>query len=197
MKRINEVLTNPQAVDIAQLAGTAPNLAVGLAQQALTNAQFLNSKAPKNPYPQGIPAFAMPWKPSDGDLEKFYRYMGAVERPNDVLKQLSKTGDISPEAAETMRAVYPQLLESMKQKMMDRVMEMKEPLSYEKKRGLSSAFGADFIGANMQQLALLQQLHSANVQGTQGAPARDGRQTHTQEDNMSTQAQRVEAGRSK
>ncbi len=197
MARINQVIKDPTVIDTSGLASTAPGVAAAAAIQANTAAQFLLSKAPKNPGIQGLPAFAMPWQPSQSELEKFYRYIRTVERPVDVLHQLNAQGAITPEAAETMRTVYPTMLEDMKNKMMNRLTEYDKKLPYDKKRAMDSLYGSEFRGVNPMQVNLLQGLHSASVQGSGGSPAKDGRQTHTQAENMDTQAVKMEKGRSK
>ncbi len=194
MARINDVLRDPSIIDTSHLAATTPALAMAAAGQAQAAANFLLTKAPKNPGTDGgLKAFDMPWRPSDADLERFYRYIRVVERPIDVLKELNETGRITPEAAETMRTVYPKLLEDTKNMMMQRLLSYDKPLSYEKKRGLDSIFGSEFRGVNPKKLVLLQGLHAASM-GKQksGGSSPDGRQNQSQEDNLETQAQKVE-----
>ncbi len=183
-------MQDPSTVDTSGLADTAPNLAMQTSIQAQNAAGFLLSKAPKNPS-LGLPAFSRPWQVGVGDLGKFYRYVDAVERPGDVMKELAKNGSVTKEAVETMQVLYPMILEDMKKRLMDRLIEYKEPLSYQQKRGLGSLFGDGFVDRNPAQLALLQSVHAANV-GEKEAPQRDGRQTHTQAENLETQAQRLE-----
>ncbi len=193
LTRITQVLQDPTLVDTSSLASTAPGLAMELAVQAQNAAGFLLSKAPKNPN-VGLPAFKSPWSVSKSELGKFYRYIDAVERPGDLLKDLAANGTVSKEAVETMQVLYPQMLQDMKDKIMNRLLEWKEPLSYNQKRGLGSIFGEGFINENPQQLALLQAVHAGSVTQTkQDGPKKDGRQNQSQEDNLSTQAQRIEA----
>ncbi len=195
LKRITTVLANPETVDTSALAAVAPALAMESSVQAQNAAGFLLSKAPKNPYP-GLPAFSRPWVISKAELGKFYRYVDAAERPGDVMKDLARNGFVTKEARETMQMLYPQLLEDMKNRLMDRLMDLKEPLPYSQRRGLGALFGDGFINHNPQELGLLQQLHAGSVAGQQqqgAGPKKDGRQNQSQEDNVATQAQRTEA----
>ncbi len=195
LQRITQLLQDPTVIDYSDLASTAPATAMAMSVQTQNAAGFLLSKAPKNPN-AGLPAFHQPWTVSRGDLAKFYRYVDAAERPLDVLKELAKNASVPKEAVETMQVLYPQLLEDMKTKLMDRLLEYKKPLTYNQRRGLGSLFGDGFIGRNPQQLALIQQMHSNSVLAEQQAGSgsqKDGRQNQSQEDNLETQAQRIEA----
>ncbi len=190
---LTTTLQDPQTVDMSALASTAPALAMQTSIQLQNMAGFLLSKAPKNPN-AGLPAFHQPWKVSAGDLSKFYRYVDAAEHPNDILHGLAQNGAVTREAVETMQTLYPQMLEDTKTKLMNRLLEYKQPLSYNQKRGLASLFGDGFIDKNPAQTQLLQSIHAAKMSKSQGSgPSPDGRQSHTQEDNVSTQAQRLES----
>ena len=193
LTRITQVLQDPSTVDTSALASTAPALAMQSSVQAQNAAGFLLSKAPKNPN-AGLPAFHQPWAVSQAELGKFYRYVDAAEHPTDVLKELAKSGTVTKEAVETLQVLYPMMLEDTKAKLMDRLMEYKTPLSYSQRRGLGALFGPGFINQNPQQLALLQSMHAGSVAGQeQGGPKKDGRQDQSQEDNISTQAQKTES----
>ncbi len=189
MARVNQVLRNPGDVDTS-LASTAPSLAMSASVQAQTAAQFLLNKAPKNPGVEGLKALSMPWKPSQAELAKFYRYVRVVENPQVVLSDLKSKGHVDVQAAETMRTIYPKLLQDMQNQMMERLMTLQTPISYKQKLGLDSLFGPEFRGGNPRHLALLQQIH-ADSMAEKEAPKSDGRQTQSQSDNMKTQAQKV------
>jgi len=192
LTRITVALQNPETVDVSGLASTAPATAMSLSIQAQNAAGFLLSKAPKNPN-AGLPAFHQPWVVSQSDLSKFYRYVDAAERPTDVLRRLAKDGSVTQEEVETLRTLYPRLIEDYKTKMMNRLLEYKQPLTYNQRRALGSLFGPGFIDSDPRQTALLQTLHAASMAEKQNPPQRDGRQTQSQEDNLQTQAQRTEA----
>lgn len=192
LTRITVALQNPETVDVSGLASTAPATAMSLSIQAQNAAGFLLSKAPKNPN-AGLPAFHQPWVVSQSDLSKFYRYVDAAERPTDVLRRLAKDGSVTQEEVETLRTLYPRLIEDYKTKMMNRLLEYKQPLTYNQRRALGSLFGPGFIDSDPRQTALLQTLHAGSMAEKQNPPQRDGRQTQSQEDNLQTQAQRTEA----
>ena len=191
LTRITVALQNPETVDVSGLAATAPATAMSVSIQAQNAAGFLLSKAPKNPN-AGLPAFHQPWVVSQSDLSKFYRYVDAAERPTDVLRRLAKDGSVTQEEVETLRTLYPRLIEDYKTKMMNRLLEYKEPLSYQQRRALGSLFGPGFINVDPRQTALLQQMHAGSMAEKQNPPGRDGRQSQSQEDNLQTQAQRTE-----
>lgn len=191
MDRINQVLRAPESVNLGNLAGVAPKVTTQFGMQAQAAAQFLLNKAPKNPYEGVAPAFQKPWEPSPADLEKWYRYAQAVENPVDVLRELSSNKSVPVESVEALKTVYPQLLEDMKQKTMERLAEYKKPLNYQQLRGLAQVYGAEFVNQDPKQANLLQQIHANSIAAKQPASRPDGRRNQSQEDNISTQAVRI------
>lgn len=191
LTRLTTALQNPETVDVSGLASTAPGLAMQTSIQAQNAAGFLLSKAPKNPN-AGLPAFHQPWVVSQAELAKFYRYVDAAERPVDVLRNLAKNGSVTKEEVETLRTLYPRLIEDYKTKMMNRLLEYKEPLTYNQRRALGKLFGDGFAQTDPRRTALLQAMHAGSMNEQQNPPGRDGRQSQTQEDNLQTQAQRIE-----
>lgn len=192
MKRITTALQSPDTIDVSGLAATAPALAMNASVQAQNAAGFLLSKAPKNPN-AGLPAFQQPWTISQAELGKFYRYVDAAERPHDVLRKLAKDGSVTREEVETLQVLYPKLLEDYKTRMMNRLLDYKEPLAYNQRRALGSLFGQGFVNVDPKRTLLLQAMHAGSLADEQKPPpGRDGRQSQSQEDNLQTQAQRIE-----
>ena len=160
---------------------------------SLNAANFLLEKAPKNPFAGQMAALARPWEPSQTALNKWYRYVEAIERPQHIIEELAG-GNVMPEHVEAMAAVYPKLLEDLKQRMLSRMSELQDTLPYSKRLALSGFLGPDILGMTSEQLMLLQGLHQSaqapRMAG--GGPKPDGRQSVDQEKNLETQAQRME-----
>jgi hypothetical protein len=139
-------------------------------------------------------ALAPPWQPSAADLDKFNRYREAVEEPARVLKNMSR-GLISPEQTEALQVVYPAMYADLQQKITERLMMQKKPMSYQQRVALSAIIGPQALGMSPQQVQILQQsqaIASGPPQGAGGKQGPDGRQD-VDEDQIQTESQKLEA----
>lgn len=195
MESIRGILSNPDAAFQkipAEMLSTLPNTSGSMATTLLRGAQFLDSKAPKSPF-AGMPiSVAPPWEPSAADLDKFNRYKEAVETPAKVLKNMAN-GYIAPEQVEALQAVYPRMYADLQQRLGERLMELKKPLTYQQKMALQPILGAAALGMSPQQMQVLQEQQALAWQAKQGQGMSkpDGRQRVDQEANIDTQAQRL------
>lgn len=190
---LNRLITQGGAL-VPSLDKAAPGTSTMLQMASMTSAKFLLEKAPKSPYIGKVPALTRPWEPSTTALNKWYRYVEAVENPQHVLHELSG-GMVVPEHIEAMSNVYPKLLEDLRQKMLSRMAALDTSLPYSKRLALSGFLGTDILGVSSEQLMLIQGLHMEAQQpkmGGGGGPRPDGRQNVDQEKNLETQAQRME-----
>lgn len=173
---------------------SAPNLSGGVAGSVVTAAKFLADKAPKSPY-EGMPeALKQPWKPSDADLERWYRYVDALDGGPARLLQLAAQGALTREHIEATQAVYPRLYDDLRNRLMERLSSWEKPLPYSTKVSLSQFFGPQVLGMSPGAMQVIQQSFSAgNAENPSGGMSRpDGRQQVSQEKNLVTQAQRIE-----
>jgi hypothetical protein len=74
---------------------------------------------------------------------KLAKYMKAVEDPVAIVEDM-RTGQLTPEAAEALKAVYPDLWADMRQVAITEVASAKEPISHTAVVRLSLLF--DFVG---------------------------------------------------
>jgi hypothetical protein len=189
---LNETVQSGGVVlpNLDQVAPTANSM---LQLTAINAANFLLEKAPKNPFAGQMPALARPWQPSETALQKWNRYVEAIEQPQQVLNRLAH-GAVMPEHVEALASVYPKLLEDLRQRMLSRMSELQTSLPYAKRLALSGFLGPDILGMSSEQLALFQGLHMAAQQPKMGGkgPKPDGRQDVNQQENLETQAQRME-----
>ncbi len=182
------------AVNPGELGNVAPNIAATVGAKTAQAAQFLFEKAPKNPNDNPVKQLAAPWKPSDQELARWYRYVDAVENPEKVLADM-RHGVVARESAEALQAVYPRLIADLQHRMMERVAGYSKPLSYKQKVALSQLLGVPVGGVgNPEATALLQKVHEASMQqqpstggGSQGPTSAESRR-----DNLATQSQRIE-----
>lgn len=198
LQAIKSVLVNHQGVFEAippEFLGMAPETAGLTGQKLLGAAQFLLDKAPRSPWEDKPVALQQPWKPSDADTARWYRYVEAVEEPMKAVERL-RDGSASPEHLEALKAVYPQTFAQLQQAMSEKLMLWKEPLPWDKRQTLSQVLGPQ-VFATPQQVSILQQVHAKNRQGQQGAGGGgskpDGRQEVNATKNQATQAQKLEA----
>lgn len=141
------------------LATSAPGVANAATAAAAQALQFLNAKAPRNPSPEPIPALARPWAPSDAELGRFERYVSAVNDPQSVLADL-KRGTASPESIETLQAVYPKLLEDIRQRMMERLSGYEGTVTPQQRQALGTLFGGPIGLSPSSNIAIFQQSHA-------------------------------------
>lgn len=179
----------------ADLRAAAPAASAQAAMTVLNAARFLDSKAPKSPYEGMPPAVAPKWEPSPADLDRFNRYREAVESPARVLKNMAQ-GYISPEQVEAIQAVYPAMYADLQQKIGERLMMQKKPLTYPQRLALSAVLGPTALGMTPQQVQVLQQSQALawGQQAGQGKSVKppDGRQA-VNEEQIQTEAQKLEA----
>lgn len=123
------------------LSEVAPNTAQMAAMRIMTGVQFLQSKLPRDPNRDKYlnPAHSN-WKPSAYELDKFERYVAAVENPLSVLEQFSD-GIVNREGLEAVQTVYPTLFEDFKSGLTIQVAQLETPLAYQKRLLLRNAIG--------------------------------------------------------
>jgi hypothetical protein len=193
LQAIRQIASSPEAIAhqiSPALWGAAPATVGQSLAQAQKAAQFLLQKAPKDPN-LGLPeALQKPWKPSPVEISRWNSYVDVVEDPVAAVKKMG-TGQIAQESLEALRTVYPQMYAEFQAKMLERLGTEKK-LSYQKKLQLSKILGPQIMGTSPMHLQILQQVH-ATVGGAQPMGAPDGRQKVNPQENMATQAQRMES----
>jgi hypothetical protein len=103
---------------------------------------FLAGKLPRNPAPPHLQIGPETWEPSKAELAKFGRYMDAVEYPEHILERMAG-GTMTPEDAEAMKTVYPEMYQDARNQIMDHLAEVRESLPYQKRLALSIYMDVD------------------------------------------------------
>lgn len=142
--QIQKFATNPDALashldkNTEILANAAPDITMGIHQAVHDSVNFLNSKipGPKTDFPlQGD------YHPSKADMVKFNNYYETVNNPMAILKHV-KDGTLHQDHLEAMQAVYPHLLQEMRQKVTDKMsIDKAKVLSNAAKTSLSKFLG--------------------------------------------------------
>jgi hypothetical protein len=104
------------------LAPQAPKLAASMATTATRGAQFLASKLPGAIVNSRSLTPSRPLPVDDVALEKFARYWAAVASPVSVLEDLRR-GRLAPEQVEALQVVYPQMYQTIRVKVIERLGE--------------------------------------------------------------------------
>lgn len=150
--RIKELAQDPTTLsahidnNVSGISQTMPNISQALGNHIARSVNYLNDKIPK---PQSVLPLTTKWEPSEPQVQKFERHYNAVNNPTDALHQISK-GELSGETMEALKAVHPQLLEDMQQKLKREIKpETAVNLPHHIKRGISM-----FLGTPLENIDL-------------------------------------------
>ncbi len=196
---LTELATDPQkladSISVGELRGAAPEVAAHLTLKAAQAVRFLHDMAPKPPTPGVVPALDQEWEPSWVELQRWGRYVEAVQNPAKAVDQL-RHGTMSKEAVDTLRAIYPGMLQDIQKRMIERLAQYKQPLDPSRKAALAILFDQPMGGmGDPARIALMQVMHHATMsaEAKPAGKAGDGRQDVSTPDNMETQSQRLES----
>ncbi len=113
----------------------APNVGTAMQGSLIRGAQFLNSKI----LPSDVGIFEKELEPSKSEIARFNGYYNLVHDPVLALDQV-KDGTIVPDTVETLQAVYPKMYQEMKQDMLSKVSDMKDPSTIPYRTRISMSF---------------------------------------------------------
>lgn len=108
-----------------------PDLAVGLHDLSVNQFKFLLDKLPQDPG-NAYSALKTLWNPDPVATEKFSRYYEVFHDPTEVITRALQTHQITPEAAEGLREMWPELYSEFRGRMLERIAhpEVSDKLSY-------------------------------------------------------------------
>lgn len=133
---------------LAPLAHAQPLLADRMETLAVRRMEFLASKLPRRPEVGGIPMGPDNWQPSDMQMRTWARFAAAAEDPTGVLERVAD-GIVSPEDAEVMREVYPEMLAEFTTQLVAKLPELRQTLPYNRRIALSVLTGVP-VDASME-----------------------------------------------
>lgn len=102
--------------------------------------QFLADKAPKQTVLPALLKGDGPWKPSKVALATWSRYVQAVDDPASVLEDVARGNAVTPEAAETLRTVYPSLYAEAQKTLLQEARTLEATVPYTRRITLSILF---------------------------------------------------------
>jgi hypothetical protein len=124
------------ARSLAPVATSDPILADKLESLAARRIEYLAGKIPRRP---DIAAFSTGkdmWQPSDFEMRAFARTVAAVEDPHAVFERVAD-GSVTPEDAEAMKTVYPEMYADFVQQVLTRIGDLRETLPFSRRLALS------------------------------------------------------------
>lgn len=124
------------AKQLSPLAAHDPVLADRLETIAARRVEFLASKLPRKPDAFGMQVGPDKWQPSDMEMRTWARYVAAVEDPGGVVERLAD-GSVTPEDAETMRTVYPEMYADIQQQILQQLPTLRATLPYQRRLAFS------------------------------------------------------------
>lgn len=149
------------------LRGEDPIAADKLETLAAKRLTFLASKLPRKPDVAGLGTGPDRWQPSDMLMRAAARYMIAVEDPIGVVERLA-TGQITPEDAEAMREVYPEMYADIRQQIITQLPTLRATLPYHRRLALSIFSGAPVDPAMHPRIIKVLQASFSDEPGTEG-----------------------------
>jgi hypothetical protein len=151
---------------LAPVAAMDPILADQMETAAVRRLEFLASKLPLEPG-LGMPTGPNRWEPSHFEIAAFARYAQATEDPVGVLERAGD-GTMTPEDAEALREVYPELYGQVQADLQERLPQLREELPYERRLMLGILFGVPVDPAMEPNVMAVLQGHFANEEMSAG-----------------------------
>jgi hypothetical protein len=155
------------AARLSPVRAANPVLADRLETLAAKRIEFLASKLPRKPDLPGMSIGPDTWQPSDMEMRGFARYVAAAEDPHGVVERLAD-GSVTPEDAETMREVYPEMYGDIQRQIMMQLGELRSKLPYARRLALSIFSGVPVDPALDPRVLAALQGTFANEPGTEG-----------------------------
>lgn len=103
--------------------------------------QFLYDKMPKAAEGPAVLGKRTPRVPARSDIERWSKYVAAAQRPAETLEGMLNGEIVNAEAAETIRAVCPRLLEDVQKRVVERAIETDTETPYRQRVHLSRSLG--------------------------------------------------------
>jgi hypothetical protein len=164
--QMHPVARQKMAQQLAPIRAADPLLADRIETTKARGVEFLAGKLPRRP-DVGVKMGPDRWQPSDMEMRTWARYVAAVEDPHGVIERLAD-GTVTPEDAETMRTVYPEMYADLQAQLMSEIGDLRQSLPYSKRLSLS-IFADVAIDPSMDPGVLnILQSTFASEQGSQG-----------------------------
>ena len=128
-KRVNEIERAVADVDgtrarILESVPAPPQVANAIADAKIRKLEYLAGEIPKDPRPPTVRQ--RPYVPNPAEMRRFTEKVFATEYPVDAMSRVFD-GQMSPSAADAVRAVYPRLFQQMQEELVERMAASDDP----------------------------------------------------------------------
>jgi hypothetical protein len=154
------------AKQLEAVAAVDPKAADQLETVGARKMEFLANKMPRKPDIAGVPLGPDKWQPSELEMRAFARYVSAVEDPAAIVERLAH-GTITPEDAEAMRTVYPEMFRSIQSQIISGLPSLRKQLPYDRRVALSIFSGVPVDAAMHPKVLGVLQGQFADEQGSE------------------------------
>lgn len=171
----------------------APTIAAHVATKAATAADFLEGVGPRERTKSMLRPDLDKNPPVDEiEARKWLRYLHVVENPIAALDQMAK-GDVTREAVDALRVVYPKMYERLLNDVVTKVSSLEKPPSMTESVQLSILFGVPLhFTMRPAFIQSYQRSFATQRQALAGAPRRSASGASQIAKNMATPFQRLE-----
>lgn len=152
---------------VVDLAEYAPDIASSYVEGQLARNQFLYDRMPKPP--ADYPLDWYDWAPSKLEQASWARYVDAATNPYGALRDIEK-GTVTPEAAETLRTVYPALFTEFQTMIADNAEAIRKKLPRDRRNQLAIVMGVPLDGTHDPGFVARMQSDYAPPTEQQGGP---------------------------
>jgi hypothetical protein len=101
MEKYSQYAANPQLLTdnlgkkLAKISSAAPNISTAMSMRAVHGFQVLMDRAPKKVFDGTPTGLQKPFKPSDAEISRWYRFKKAVDDPHSVIEDMGKGQTVS------------------------------------------------------------------------------------------------------
>lgn len=158
------------AAKLAGLGAVDPLAADRLESAGAKRIAWLASQIPRRPDIAGVQTGPDTWHPSDLEMRTWARKAAAADDPQGVLERVI-SGRVTPEDAQTMRALYPEIMQDFVQTVSVQLPALRKTLPYQKKLALSLFSGVPVDPALDPKILSFLQGQFVDEHGTSGGTA--------------------------
>ncbi len=144
MEELAQIVADPMTAHQKVNANLAPlrqlnfKLADDAEMQAISDAQYLHDKAPKDPGNQRRLGVST-WRPSDAEVNKWANYFRALD-PAGVWER-AVHGRLTPQEAEALRDIRPETYATLQNQLIENLPQIQKNCSYDQQNRLTILTG--------------------------------------------------------
>lgn len=154
------------AASLAPVAAYQPLLADKMETQIARGVEYLANAIPKRPDLAGMQMGPDRWRPSDMEMRSWARKAAAVADPAGVFERAA-AGSVSPEDAEVLAEVYPEMLADFKRQVVEQLPSLRKNLPFNRRLALSILTGVAVDPALDPRILRVLQAQYVNEEGSE------------------------------